>query len=118
MLYIKNKTSIIGDRVNTNSLTPTNDYYYVYGVYEKPIGYQIHLRSSNGSVSDEVIILKRNRREDTHNQILYKYYEMYDNNLPHNRVGLTKEAIQNQSTLIKGIEDILNKPNKFRRIIK
>ena len=57
---------------------------------------------------DEVLILTRNRKEDTENGIYYKYYEMYDSNRPEHMVGLTKEAIQNKDTIQKAIIDILS----------
>jgi hypothetical protein len=34
---------------------------------------------------------------------------MYDNNKPHNRVGMMKEAVQNTKTMITAIENILEK---------
>jgi hypothetical protein len=107
MLTIENRNSLLGDRI-TDIKNP-NDYYYVYGVYEYPTDYQIHLRSSNKTIEDEVLILLRNRKEVKDKGVMYKYYDMYDNNKPANRVGMMKEAVQNTKTMITAIENILEK---------
>ena len=107
MLTIENRNSLLGDRIK--DIKNPNDYYYVYGVYEYPTDYQIHLRSSNKTIVDEVLILLRNRKEVKDKGVMYKYYDMYDNNKPTNRVGMMKEALQNTKTMIIAIENILEK---------
>ena len=107
MLTIENRNSLLGDRIK--DIKNPNDYYYVYGVYEYPTDYQIHLRSSNKTIEDEIVILLRNRKEVKDKGLMYKYYDMYDNNKPHNRVGMMKEALQNTKTMIIAIENILEK---------
>jgi hypothetical protein len=107
MLTIENRNSLLGDRIK--DIKNANDYYYVYGVYEYPTDYQIHLRSSNKTIEDEVLILLRNRKEVKDKGVMYKYYDMYDNNKPTNRVGMMKEALQNTKTMIIAIENILEK---------
>ena len=107
MLTIENRNSLLGDRIK--DIKNPNDYYYVYGVYEYPTDYQIHLRSSNKTIEDEVLILLRNRKEVKDKGVMYKYYDMYDNNKPTNKVGMMKEALQNTKTMIIAIENILEK---------
>ena len=103
MLHIKNREELKLRQV----IVTKQNLYYVEGVYEYKDCYQIHIRSYNKTIVDEVLILLRNRKEDKENGIVYKYYDMYDSINPQCRVGLTPKAIQNKDTLIKGIVDIL-----------
>lgn len=104
MLTIINKDTLKGKDVTKGMIT-----YYVEGIYEYPNTYNIHLRSYDKKIVDELLILLRDKKEENHNGKVWKYYDMYDNDRPEYRVGFTKEAVKNKGSVLKGIQSILEK---------
>ena len=104
MLRIKNKENLRGKKVFIHNIR-----YWVEGVYEYPNDYQIHLRSSDKTKPDEVLILRRNKKESRVKGVIYKYYEIWNVSKPHNKAGLTDVAIRDMYSVIHAIEHIMNK---------
>lgn len=105
MLKIRNKNKILGIEIFKGNIT-----YYIEGIYEYPETYGIHLRSYDKGIKDELLNLKRNTEQTQElNGVQYTFYDLYDNNNPQNRNGLTKEALQNKVSVIHAIEHIINK---------
>ena len=104
MLTIKNRQNLRGKKIFIHNIR-----YWVEGVYEYPNDYQIHLRSSDKTKPDEVLLLRRNKKESKVKGVIYKYYEIWDSNKPMNIAGLTDVALRDMYSVITAIEHLMNK---------
>ena len=102
MLYIENRINLKDAMVLRN----TTDGYYIEGVYEYGDHYQIHIRSLNKTIKDELLILLRNKVKHE-NQHAYNYYTLYNSNEPQRRQNITKAQIQWKDMFLHNIEQIL-----------
>ena len=102
MLYIENRENLKDAMVLRN----TTDGYYIEGVYEYGDHYQIHIRSLNKTIKDELLILQRNKVKHE-NQHAYNYYTLYNSNEPQRRQNITKAQIQWKDMFLHNIEQIL-----------
>jgi hypothetical protein len=103
MLTIENKEKLNNEVLLKN----TTDGYYVDGVYEHKDHYQIYIRCSNKTISDEVLILQRNRVVDKQTN----YYTLYNDYDPQRRLNLTSPQIRWKMFFIHNIETILKMNN-------
>ena len=106
MLYIENRINLKDAMVLRN----TTDGYYVEGVYEYPDCYNIHIRSLNKTIKDELLILLRNKVKNQNNDG-YNYYTLYNSNEPQRRQNITKAQIQWKDMFLHNIELILQMNN-------
>jgi len=106
MLKIKNRHKLISETL----LRHTTDGYYVEGVYEYPDHYQIHIRCSNKTIPDELLLLLRNKVKNE-NGFTYNYYTLYNSNEPQRRVNITIPQIRWKEMFIHNIETILQMKN-------
>ena len=106
MLTIENKENLKDLMVLRN----TTDGYYIEGVYEYPDHYQIHIRSMDNSIEDELLILQRNKAVNLKG-FTYNYYTLYNSNQPQRRSNITKEMIQFKDMFLHSIETILKMNN-------
>lgn len=102
MLYIKNRETLKDAMVLRN----TTDGYYIEGVYEYEDHYQIHIRSNNKTIVDELLILQRNKVKNQNNDV-YNYYTLYNSNEPQRRQNITKQMINFKDMFLHSIETIL-----------
>ncbi len=84
--------------------------YYVEGIYEYEDCYQIHIRSYNKTIVDELLILQRNKAVNLKG-FTYNYYTLYNSNEPQRRLNITKEMINFKDMFIHSIEQILKMNN-------
>ena len=106
MLTIENK-----ENLNHQKILHTNkDSYYIEGVYEYGDHYQIHIRSYNKTIVDELLILQRNKAVNLKG-FTYNYYTLYNSNQPQRRSNITKEMIQFKDMFLHSIETILKMNN-------
>ena len=91
-------------------LRNTTDGYYIEGVYEYPDCYNIHIRSLNKTIKDELLILQRNKVKNQNNDV-YNYYTLYNSNEPQRRQNITKAQIQWKDMFLHNIELILQMNN-------
>lgn len=106
MLYIENRENL-KDAMVLGNMT---DGYYIEGVYEYPDHYQIHIRSKDKTIMDEVLILKRNKTNNQ-NDSKYDFYTLYNSNEPQRRKELTIVQIRWKDMFIHNIELILQMNN-------
>ena len=107
MLTIENK-----EKLNHQKILHTNkDSYYIEGVYEYGDHYQIHIRSNNKTIVDEIIILQRDRVKNKPNNPTNYYYTLYNSNEPQRRLNITKEMIGFKDMFLHSIETILKMNN-------
>ena len=106
MLYIENRENLKDAMV----LRHTTDGYYIEGVYEYGDHYQIHIRSNNKTIVDELLILQRNKAVNLKGYT-YNYYTLYNSNEPQRRLNITKEMIQFKDMFLHSIETILKLKN-------
>jgi hypothetical protein len=107
MLIIKNRHKLISEKV----LRHTTDGYSIEGVYEYPDHYQIHIRSENKTIPDELLLLLRNKVKHKPNNPPNYYYTLYNSNVPQRRLNLTKEMIKFKDMFLYSIETILQMNN-------
>jgi hypothetical protein len=84
--------------------------YYIEGIYEYGDCYQIHIRSYNKTIVDELLILQRNKAVNLKG-FTYNYYTLYNSNEPQRRLNITKEMINFKDMFIHSIEQILKMNN-------
>lgn len=106
MLYIQNREALKDAMILRN----TTDGYYIEGVYEYENHYQIHIRSTNNTIKDELLILKRNKAVDL-KSITHNYYTLYNSNEPQRRRNITKQMIGFKDMFLHNIEQILQMNN-------
>ena len=106
MLTIENKIKLNNEVLLKN----TTDGYYIDGVYEHKDHYQIYIRSNDKTISDEVLILLRNKTNNE-NGFVYNYYTLYNSNEPQRRLNITKEMISFKDMFLHSIETILKMNN-------
>jgi hypothetical protein len=107
MLTIKNRHKLISETV----LRHTTDGYSIEGVYEYPDHYQIHIRSENKTIPDELLLLLRNKVKGEYGMDTHNYYTLYNSNEPQRRVNLTIPQIRWKVMFIHNIETILKMNN-------
>ena len=107
MLTIKNIEKLKSQKILTNT---TKDGYYIEGVYEYETYYQIHIRSNDKKVIDEIFTLYRNRPNNMIGNT-YDYYILRNEYNPMNEIRLTKEMIQFKDMFLHSIETILKMNN-------
>jgi hypothetical protein len=103
MLTIKNKEKLRGEVV----LRHTTDGYYVEDVCQYPDHYAIHIRCSNKTIGDEILILQRDRVADKQTN----YYTLYNELEPQRRLNLTSPQIKWKIMFLHNIETILKMNN-------
>ena len=101
MLTIKNIEKLKSQKILTN----TNEYY-VEGVYEYETYYQIHIRSNDKKVIDEIFTLYRNRPNNMIGNT-YDYYILRNEYNPMNEIRLTKGMINYLDMFIHQIEQLI-----------
>lgn len=106
MLYIENRINLKDAMILRN----TTNRGHVEGVYEYADHYQIHIRSENKTIKDELLILKRNKAVNLNNHT-YNYYTLYNSNEPQRRQNITKAQIQWKDMFLHNIELILQMNN-------
>ena len=104
MLTIENRENLKGEELNKGMIT-----YYVEGVYEYPNTYNIHVRSYDKGIVDEMILLLRAPMYFENKGYLYNHYVLYNSNEPHKRTEITSQSIKEKKWFIEAIEYILNK---------
>ena len=107
MLTIENRENLKDAMV----LRHTTDGYYVEGVYEYPDCYHIHIRSTNKTIKDELLLLLRNRVKNKPNNPTNYYYTLYNSNEPQRRLNITKQMIGFKDMFLHSIEQILKMNN-------
>lgn len=107
MLHIKNRENLKDAMILRN----TTDGYYIEGVYEYGDHYQIHIRSTNKEIVDELLILQRNRVKNKPNNPTNYYYTLYNSNQPQRRLNITKQMIRFKDMFLHSIETILKMNN-------
>ena len=106
MLTIENRHKLISETL----LRHTTDGYIIEGVYEYGDHYQIHIRSYNKTIVDELIILQRNKAVNLKG-FTYNYYTLYNSNEPQRRLNITKQMIHFKDMFLHSIESILKMNN-------
>lgn len=107
MLTIENKDKIykqivvIRDRVTLHPIE-----YYIEGIYEYPTTYDIHLRSKERQIMDELLVLNRISKNKGNNGFnLYTIVNERDKSIG---MDLAPPTIKNQNWLIGAIEDMMS----------